>query len=1130
MRGDKIMSHKRRCTVLLKRVGVLVVLAFTLLMIMPRVATAQGLGSLGGTITDPSGSVVPSANVTATEVGTGLSRTATSNAEGNYLILALRPAQYTLSVSLRGFRQFTQTGITLLADQAATVDVRLEVGPTAQKITIQAATTQVDTTTATIKEVVGQSQIVDLPLNGRNAAALTMLMAGVVSASTGAQQGVQKTFPSSVTISSNGSHGGNEVLYLLDGAVYVDQYTDVNQPFPFPDALQEFSIQTSNFAAQYGASAGGVVNVVTKSGTNSLHGDMFEFNRNAVFNARNFFAAKRDQLKRNQFGGTIGGPVTLPGLYDGRDHTFFFFGYQGTRLRNFQGGLSQYIPTQANLEGNFSAMLNAGNPANPLGKVVQIVNPVTGAPYPGNIIDPATFDPASKAFTKYLPTQSASTNGQVFYSLPVVQNFNEFVTRIDHSFGTQDQLTGRYTYNRLSVGATYSPTNILTYGMGSSILSQNYLLRETHIFRPNLLNNAYFTVARMFSMRGPAAGVPTATDLGVQNIFQWGPPNETAYIGVSGFFSCCGAGYGDFVRTTFDFADDLMWVHGRHSFAFGGAIYQSRNDFSLRYMGDGYFAFASTNAGYNTNYAPAAFLLGVMSTFQQGALNVEQVRDTFPGVYAQDTFRASKRLTLNYGLRYEPYWPWYDIRGRGEKFSVSAYYAGTKSRVYTNAPPGLFFQGDSGVPKRFTSGDFNNFMPRVGFAYDVFGDGKTSLRGGAAIYYNSLMNAIQLNGFVFQTPYSDVVGVSNPVGHFSNPYQGMTNPFPAPTVPGPNALFPLPVGAVTFPDHYIVASMYDWSLALEHQFPAGWFTRAAYVGSHTSHFPESLNINPAVYTPGSSLGTDARRPLQPFGAIFAGANDVNGSYNSLQLTVDKRFSSKLTLLVNYTYSKNLDNEPQSGEGLGLGGGDCCSPVPWNQPGMHQMNYGPYTYDHTHSFAAAYVYAFPRFANANPWLRGGLGNWQFSGILTGQSGAPLTIVAGADRSQTGIGKDRAVQTGAAYGAGACKSAPCVNYLIPSSFQLPATGTYGSTGKGMLRGPNFIGWDMGLFKNFPITERWKLQFRAEFFNVFNRVNLGTPVTSVSSGGFGSITSTNVTTTAGVASGYDPRIGQLALKLLF
>src|SRR6202158_5848602 len=330
------------------------------------VCHAQGLGSIVGRVTDPSGAAMASAKVTVTQEGTGLSRGAASDPDGLFVTPSLPPASYIMIVEAPGFSIARQTGITLLADQTLTVNMTVKLGSTTEILTVTADQVQVDTSTSTLKQVIEQERIIELPLNGRNAAELTLLVPGAVSApSGGAQQGSTKTFPGAVTFSANGARQ-NSISYQLDGGNYVDEYTNVNQPFPFPDALQEFSVQTSNYSAEYGQNAGGVVNVVTKSGTNDFHGDAFEFNRNAVFNARNFFAATRDPLKRNQFGGTVGGPVRLPG-YNGRDKTFFFVGYQGTRISTFQGGLSSFVPTAANLNGDFSNVLTA-NPSNPLGK------------------------------------------------------------------------------------------------------------------------------------------------------------------------------------------------------------------------------------------------------------------------------------------------------------------------------------------------------------------------------------------------------------------------------------------------------------------------------------------------------------------------------------------------------------------------------------------------------------------------------------------------------------------------------------------------------------------------------------------------------------------------------------------
>lgn len=338
-------------------------------------ARAQGLATIQGTVADPTGAVVPAAKVTATQVNTSLARSVKADAQGGYVIPALQPADYNLSVEAPGFRSFTRKGVTLLADQSVTINVTMELGQTTDTVTVEAAATQVDTVTGTQKQVINQTQMVELPLNGRNAAELSYLVAGASpSPNGGALQGVSKQFPSQIVVSTNGVQQ-DQVSYMLDGGPYNDEFFSTNLPFPFPDALQEFSVQTSNYGAQYGSNAGGVVNIITKSGTNQLHGNVFEFNRNAVFNARNFFAASRDLLKRNQYGFTVGGPVLIPKFYNGKDRTFWFFGYQGTKLRNISTATSAFVPTPEDLNGDFSAFLDAKNPSNALGKAVQIIDP-----------------------------------------------------------------------------------------------------------------------------------------------------------------------------------------------------------------------------------------------------------------------------------------------------------------------------------------------------------------------------------------------------------------------------------------------------------------------------------------------------------------------------------------------------------------------------------------------------------------------------------------------------------------------------------------------------------------------------------------------------------------------------------
>jgi Carboxypeptidase regulatory-like domain len=1089
---------------------------------------AQAVGTIVGTVTDPSGAVVPSAKVTVTQEGTGFTRTVNTNASGYYVVPSLNPGAYSLGAVASGFQKYSQKGITLQANESATVNVALKVGATTQTVTVEAGAALVNTTTSTLNEVVDQRRMVDLPLNGRNAAALTLLVGGVVNSNDngGADQGSQKTFPGAMTVSTNGSRQ-NTINFQLDGANYNDEYTNVNQPFPFPDAVQEFSVQTSNYTARYGENSGGQVNVVTKSGTNQLHGDGFEFVRNAVFNARNFTEKKRDQLKRNQFGGTVGGPIVIPGVYNGKDKSFFFFGYQGTRLRNVPGGKSAQVPTDAEINGDFSALLDPNSPDNPFpGKVTQIIDPTTGLPFANNMIDPATYDQAALGVLNYLPR--AKGTGQIFFlGAGLNQNFNEFDGRLDHAISNKDQLTGRFTYNKFSNAGYLIPQNILTYSDFSGIKNQNYLIHETHIFRPNMINDFRVSYSRELSQRGPPSNAPNVTDFGVMNVYQ-PMPKAIESIDVSGFFSFGSNPQGKFIRNDYDFEDDVSLIHGSHHITFGGTFDRSMVDIRNQFLSAGDYTFTNDV----TNFAIASFLLGNLRTYRQGFGEYKENRDNFIGIYLQDDYHATRRLTLNWGVRYEPAWPWREKRNRVELFRPEDAYNGVKSQIYINAPPGVFFVGDAGVSPRGTTGDFNNVAPRVGFAYDVFGDGKTSLRGGAGVFYDSRMVGIFNNRFVDVTPFSPQLTVTPPQGPFSNPTLGLGNPFPAPFPPPMDAAFPTPLLVISYDPHQglRVPTTYQWNMTLEHQFSGNWLLRAGYVGSRTNYINAGLELNPAQYIPGSSLTTDQRRPLASVGLGNAVINDfdINSGYNSLQITGQKRFSQGgpsllrgVTLLANYTYARSLDDLPYGGGVTGAGGDGGTSALPYGAPYRHRMDYGRSTFDRTQVFVASYVWQLPALQGSNAFARGLFGNWAVTGILTAESGDPLTVIAGKDQSQTGLGNDRGVLLGSPMGGNACvKKAPCVNFLNPLSFGLPAIGTAGNVGKGFISGPGLTTWDMGFFKNIPLgSERYRLQLRGEFFNIFNRPNFNDPTNSVSSGSFGQI----------LGAG-DPRIGQLALKIFF
>jgi outer membrane receptor protein involved in Fe transport len=1128
---------------------------FFALLFAPAFSHAQGLGSILGRVTDPAGAGVAGAQVTATQEGTGFSRAATTDTEGLYVIPSLQPAVYNLTVEAKGFSTSKQSGITLLADQTLTVNMGLRLGAVTEVVTVTTNAIQVDTSTSTLKQVIEQQRIAELPLNGRNAAQLTLLVAGAVnSPNGGADQGATKTFPGAVTFSANGARQ-NSISYQLDGGNYVDEYTNVNQPFPFPDALQEFSVQTSNYSAEYGSNAGGVVNVITKSGTNNFHGDAFEFVRNPAFNAQNFFATPTtpDRVKRNQFGGTIGGPII-------RDKTFFFGGYQRTAFRNLVLG-SQNVPGQTDISNFLSPK--------------TLTCPTCGAPTTASTGPPGIIDPAIATLLGIDPTTGAALSSPKFslaggtipagskptvpFSKPDIENFDSAMGRVDHSFSQNDKLSGRYEFDRFTKAPVFNPLLLISYTDATfAITAQNFLAHETHVFSPRLVNDLRFSYSREVSHRGPGADAVNVTAFGVSIPFQ-PTPSAIQGVGVQGGFS-----FGDnppafFTRNNYTWADDVSWEKGKHDLHFGGSFEHSLVDLNNFFNQPGIFGFGTQDNylfGGSTFATYQLFLAGILSdgagvgngfALQQGAGEFKNNRANFVGLYAQDNYRVTRRLTLNLGLRYEPAFPWSDTGDRWAQVNLAAMAAGTVSKVYPKAPPGIFFSSqngipsDPGMPKNALNTSWTGFAPRIGFAYDLFGDGRTSLRGGAGIFYDTRVMGMLSNRFVDEWPFSpqfilSTASSSGPTaasspGSFSDPlctkaatqaalncsgaqaasYPTFPSPFPAPTnfayIPPFNEI------AVSYDPSgdYHVPTTYEWNLTVERQLPGSILFRVGYVGSRTLHILETEYYNPSTPTgiagcagsvgsPGKAgiglanctvfIGSGGAFKTNTFSStVQADITDVNASYHALQTSVEKRMSHGFTFLANYTYSKSLDDLPF---GEGVSGFDTgYSTLPFNDPNRHKMDYGPSSFDHTHVLSASYVWHSPTVKSSSMFLRYLLGDYEIGGIVTAASGRPITVLQGTELSSTGIGQDRGTLIPGVnpYSSASCTgvTATCVSWLNPAAFMSTAALKAGCgppvTPACVL--PTFGNVGKNVFR-LPKTANWDVQI-SKYFNFTERWKL-------------------------------------------
>lgn len=1051
--------------------------------------------SLSGIVRDASASVVPRARVTITNTATGLGRVETTGDDGAYLYPALPVGEYRLIVEKVGFATYVQVGITLTVGQTANQNVTLQVGAITEEVTVNGNAAMVTTDTAAVTQVVGRQQVVDLPLNGRQAQSLVFLSSGAHDSSSrfcgyNCQGGV---YPGAQEVAVNGG-GTATVSYLMDGAAHNDSYVNMNLPFPNPDAIQEFNLNTSNMSAEYGHSAA-MVNIVTKSGTNALHGNAFEFLRNGAINARNFFAPQPDTLKRNQFGGVLGGPIQ-------KDKLFFFGSYQATRIRTAAQGQVSFVPTADERAGDFSRS------AQPL------VDPLTGAPFPGGRIPVSLFSAPSKYFLARIPLPNGP-DGELTYPGPAERkNDDQFLFKIDWVRGRQT-LSGRYFYSKYSQPPDTSQIeeNVLAADPnGNQVLVQSVALNHTFTASPTLLFNSWFgwnrQVGGTLSGDPTGAGAITFAAAGVRIVGGApGVPPAVEALTVGGFFSIATGHQGQFNRGDARAREVASLEIGRHQWIFGGEVVRLTQDVTNTNNESGAFQFNGTLSGSNL----ADFFLGRVSRFQQAGGRYQNVRGVLSSLFLQDNWRLRSSLVLNFGLRWEPFWPFPDTRNR-----IACFVPGQTSQRYPVAPAGLIFGGDPGCPANsgyHAAADL--FAPRLGFAFRL--NDRTSLRGGAGMYYAAPQTS-QYNGTGTQ-PFTAAF-ILNGVS-FADPYgsAGMPNPFPerfgSEALPGPNATFSLPVqiGGV-FPIDFHPTTMATWNLKLERQLRANWLLSAAYVGNSGYHLNSNQygrrQINPAIYRPGATTvaNTQARRIYPDFSTVSLIASDFKSSYHGLQLSAEKRFNRGLQLLANYAWSKMIDDfaPPWRGDNA--------------NPFDRRKDRGPSADNIVHILHFSEVWQIPV-----PKWRGFVGRalpgWQLSSITTWQSGFPFSILSGVDNSFSGIGQDYADYAGpTSPRLHGLTHGQLIEHFFNTSVFLPnALGAFGNAGKNILQGPGLFNTDLGVMKNITFAQRANLQLRAEFFNLFNNVAFGLPGAVLGQPNFGKITSAG-----------DPRILQMTLKLAF
>lgn len=1049
-----------------------------LLIALPSLLPSQTpTGEITGLVTDTTGAAIPGVSVEILNLNTGLLRSTNTGAVGFYTVALLPTGTYRVSVKSQGFRSVERSNLELAAMQSLRVDVQLEIGEVTETVTVTDEAPQVDTRTVNQGMLVDDRRVRDLPLNGRNVTDLTRLVPGLNRATTNfdANSNQQRIY-------LNGTRDSS-MSFLVDGSPVHYSHRGRGISLPPPDAVQEFKISSAGVPAEYGRGAA-VMSTVTRSGTNEYHGSLWEFLRNDAFDARNFFASTTPKLRFNQFGGTVGGPIA-------RNKSFFFGSYQSLRIRKDALSTSAFPPTDQERSGNFSASSTA------------VIDPSTKQPYANNIVPQSRIDPVAQRFLNDFVPSPNRPNGSFVQQASSPNDSDQFMGRIDRQLTQNNRLMGRYFYDFNRGTNPFSGSSFVGYNAESSQYRQQTLtLEDSQTIGAAMVQTARFTFNR-FDYGELNTEEGDLTTFGASDfIHAGGPRNTRPTLEVAGRFNLGVGRDRQRLHDNWGVSDNLAVMTGNHQIKFGVDFERNRFQYTDNRHAGGTFDFN----GSRTGIPFADFLQGLPRRFDQAAPFLTNQTYNYLGLYVQDAWRVAPRLTLNLGLRSETFGAWQEDNGQ-----ISAFVAGAQSDRFPTAPVGLAFQDDAEFPYKRNA---LNLAPRVGIAWDVFGTGRTAVRTSFGIHYDAL-TAEMAGGVSAPQPFGLTLRVNTPQS-LSHPYGGRSNPFPFEVDPA-NATFVTPIQIdKSFDANVKNPYIMSWTLGIQQQLAANYLFDIAYVGNAGRKQILIRELNPAVYGPGATEGnTNQRRSLFPgYSSIGQLYSDGNASYHGLQVQLNKRFSSGLTFSANYTFAKSID---EAGIGNSFANvGQQSNQVPSNR----KLDRGPSEIDLRQRFASSFLYEIPFAKGARGVVNRVLGDWEIGGLTSIQSGQPLTIFTGEDRSLTGVGNDRPnAIANPNLDTGRSRGELIAAYFNTAAFVPNEIGHFGNVGRGLVYGPGEFSLDLSLRKSIVIRERQSLQFRWEAFNAMNWVNLGKPVTTLVNTGFGRITSAG-----------DARIMQLSLKYNF